>query len=98
MNPFCNPILKGNNLQNPLVVADVGAAGGIDQPWLKYSDIANILCFGFEPFPHNYNELKSINKVKYFPYAISNNDGESSILGALNMWFCARRRRQGRGC
>jgi FkbM family methyltransferase len=81
MNPFCNPILKGSNLQNPLVVADVGAAGGIDQPWLQYSDIANILCFGFEPFPPNFNVLKSHNKVKYFPYAISNNVGKAEFWG-----------------
>ena len=81
MNPFYNFILKDNNLQNPLVVVDVGAAGGIEMPWLQYTDIANILCFGFEPFPPNFDALKLQNKVKYFPYAISNNVGEGAFWG-----------------
>jgi FkbM family methyltransferase len=87
MNPFCNLILKENNLQNPLVVADVGAAEGIDQPWLQYADIANILCFGFEAFPPNFDVLKSHNKVKYFPYAISNNVGKAEFWGNATNGF-----------
>jgi len=87
MNPFCNLILKENNLQNPLVVADVGAAGGIEQTWLQYSDKANILCFGFEPFPPSFNVLKSHNKVKFFPYAISNNVGKAEFLGYSTVGF-----------
>ena len=87
MNPFCNPILRENNLQNPLVVADVGAANGIDQPWLQYTDIANVLCFGFEPFPPNFDALKPHNKVKYFPYAISNNVGEGVFWGSSTEGF-----------
>ena len=87
MNPFCNPILRENNLQNPLVVADVGAANGIDQPWLQYTDIANVLCFGFEPFPPNFDALKPHNKVKYFPYAISSNVGEGVFWGSSTEGF-----------
>ena len=81
MNPFYNPILKRINSQNPLVVADVGAANGINQPWLQYTDMANVLCFGFEPFPPNFDALKPHNKVKYFPYAISSNVGERVFWG-----------------
>ena len=87
MNPFCNPILRENNLQNPLVVADVGAANGIDQPWLQYTDMANVLCFGFEPFPPNFDALKPHNKVKYFLYAISSNVGEGVFWGSLTEGF-----------
>jgi len=87
MNPFCNSVLRENNLQNPLVVADVGAAGGIEQTWLQYSDKANILCFGFEPFPPSFNVLKSHNKVKFFPYAISNNVGKAEFLGYSTVGF-----------
>ena len=87
MNPFCNPVLKGNNSQNPLVVADVGAAGGIDQPWLQYTNVANVLCFGFEPFPPNFDALKPHNKVKYFPYAISSSVGERVFWGHSTKGF-----------
>ena len=87
MNPFYNPILKRINSQNPLVVADVGAANGINQPWLQYTDMANVLCFGFEPFPPNFDALKPHNKVKYFPYAISSNVGERVFWGNSTQGF-----------
>jgi len=79
--PLNNKFLSDILLQSPIVHIDVGAAGGIEKFWSelavdKFSD-----CYGFEPFPDNFSQLKPSNNIQYFPIAISDQTATLPFYG-----------------
>ncbi len=75
------PLLAEENNKNPLNMIDVGAAGGVDDPWGRLTKKVNLNCYGFEAFPKNFHKLKSTKRIHYFPYAISDKMGTLEFFG-----------------
>ena len=81
LNPFGCSLLRTINQAHPLHIIDVGAAGGIDQAWSFFREKGNFLCFGFEPFPSNFEELQNSSDAIFYPYAISDEVGTADFYG-----------------
>lgn len=75
-NPFTVNMLKTNNEQYGLHVVDVGAAGGVDNPWNTMASVSNTHCYGFEPCQEEFDRLPIGKNLHYFPIAISDETGE----------------------
>ncbi|MBI4117375.1 MAG: FkbM family methyltransferase [Parcubacteria group bacterium] len=75
---FTHYLSRGYLRDNPLVIADIGAQGGIEPHWSHYGDA--IYCIGFEP---NQKECDKLNKsvrpgqnFKFYPVALFKDKGD----------------------
>lgn len=87
-DPFAIPLISDALRQSPVVIADCGAAGGIDPLFSQLSDRNVAKCYGFEPNPAEHAKFKPRENTTYFPFAISNKVGPaefyaSKTFGAL---------------
>lgn len=88
-DPFSVPLVTDALRRSPIVIADCGAAGGIDPLFRRISDWKAVRCYGFEPNPSEFAKLASRGSTVYFPFAISNKVGlaefyASKTFGALH--------------
>lgn len=70
LNPF-----QCRLLQDTVYFGDVGAANGIDDPWLYFWKQGNVHTVGFEPNPDNYEKIKGLKNSSYHQLAISDKRG-----------------------
>jgi FkbM family methyltransferase len=83
--------------RHPLSVVDVGAAGGIDPVWRPVLAAGFGVAAGFEPFPDNFQKLKATERIKFFPFAISDAVGTATFYGLKTIGSLNRRvKREGR--
>jgi len=60
---------------------DVGAAGGVEELWLKLANEKLADCYGFEPFEENFLRLQPSEQIQYFPIAISDRTTKLPFFG-----------------
>ncbi len=65
--------------EKPLVVVDVGAAGGIQPLWHGNNLEQYCRYFGFEPNQNNFDRLKEDNVTKFFRMALSDKSGTKTF-------------------
>lgn len=74
--PFVLDVLR----RSPIILADCGAAGGIDPLFSRLSDWKAVRCFGFEPNPSEFAKLTPRDSTTYYPFAISNKVGPAEFF------------------
>jgi len=77
---FDLPIVAKTLTESPLVVVDVGAAGGIQDIWRENGATRYARYFGFEPNPQNFAELKDDEVTRYFQMALSDSVGPQEFF------------------
>ena len=70
--------LAGFCPENPIVLIDVGASGGIAKRWQAVSKHLRVI--GFEPDQRAFNELQSSGQIKYLNTALGSNDSMVSFF------------------
>ena len=88
-SPFSIGFVQRCLAASPLAIIDVGAARGIDPLWQRFKSDSYVRCFGFEPNPEEFRELKPNANTQYFPVAVSDRTGEleffaHSTIGGLD--------------
>ena len=78
--PFDIPVARDALSRRPLVFADVGAAGGIDPFLRRFEGGERAVYVGFEPNPTEFAKLVARPGVRFFPYAISDQEGEADLF------------------
>lgn len=74
-SPFRLPTVRNELSVAPIVMIDVGAAGGIQQLWRDQESGPFVRYFGFEPHPANFAALRDDTQTRYFQMALSDRAG-----------------------
>lgn len=80
-----NALLRDENERNGLYVADVGAAGGIEDVWNNVVGKLNVTCFGFEPYGPEFQKLKNRPGVTYLQKVIGARRGPVKFFGCTTV-------------
>lgn len=77
---FEQPLLRDLLRSKPLVFIDVGAAGGVQEPWLSLLRPEFTVLFAFEPHPENYRKIVRLPNGTYIQKAISDRRGNATFF------------------
>ena len=91
ISPFESSKIANALKMNPLCVADIGAAGGIDPLWFRYGNNRCLRFFGFEPNPENFLKLQNNSNTQYFQMAIASRRGSGDFYAHSTVGSLSRR-------
>lgn len=73
-----------------IILADIGARGGIDERWHPYGDHVEAIAFDADPVEcERLNGLEFPYKIQFLPYALGATDGESATLNICRKPGCS---------